>query len=160
MTDLREFFSHFLTKTIILLTFLLIEFALLILSLKSNTRTVTKAQYLGLIEDKCPSFCYTKRMRKPGTEEECCRVCLSEIEEGDKVRNLKCKHTFHMDCLDTWLQQYRATCPLCRNKVLPDEVVANFRQLQNQVVDDGKNISRRERILFLLHGGATLHRYL
>ncbi|EYU31056.1 hypothetical protein MIMGU_mgv1a021406mg, partial [Erythranthe guttata] len=44
-----------------------------------------------------------------------CRVCLSVYEEGNEVRKLKCKHTFHKDCLDTWLQQHHsATCSLCR----------------------------------------------
>ncbi|KAE8715822.1 E3 ubiquitin-protein ligase RHA2A [Hibiscus syriacus] len=85
-----------------------------------------------------------------------CTVCLSELEEGEKVRKLKCKHTFHKDCLDRWLQQYWATCPLCRTKVLPDEIVANYHRLQNQVEYDG---SDEEMIFFLsaLHDN-SLHR--
>ena len=81
-----------------------------------------------------------------------CTVCLSEFEEGDKVRNLQCKHTFHKDCLDSWLQHYcRATCPLCRTKVVPDEIVDSYRRMRNQVEYDGND---EEIVFFLsaLHG--------
>ncbi|EYU31053.1 hypothetical protein MIMGU_mgv1a022441mg [Erythranthe guttata] len=57
-----------------------------------------------------------------------CRVCLSVYEEGNEVRKLKCKHTFHKDCLDTWLQQHHsATCSLCRRVILPEEEVVKHR---------------------------------
>ena len=31
-------------------------------------------------------------------------MCLSEYEEGDTLRHLKCGHDFHKDCIDQWLQ--------------------------------------------------------
>ena len=31
-------------------------------------------------------------------------MCLCEYEEGDLLRNLKCGHDFHRDCIDQWLQ--------------------------------------------------------
>ncbi|KAM0951156.1 putative transcription factor C2H2 family [Dioscorea sansibarensis] len=43
-----------------------------------------------------------------------CTVCLTEIEEGEKLRILpKCRHGFHVDCIDMWFFNH-ATCPLCR----------------------------------------------
>ncbi|XP_027356873.1 putative RING-H2 finger protein ATL12 [Abrus precatorius] len=46
-----------------------------------------------------------------------CTVCLSKFEETEILRLLpKCKHAFHMDCIDKWLESH-STCPLCRQRV-------------------------------------------
>ncbi|KAJ6827766.1 putative RING-H2 finger protein ATL1 [Iris pallida] len=43
-----------------------------------------------------------------------CAVCLVEFEERELLRTLPgCSHSFHIDCIDTWLQS-SANCPLCR----------------------------------------------
>lgn len=54
-----------------------------------------------------------------------CTVCLSTFEDAEILRLLpKCKHAFHMNCIDTWLESH-STCPLCRYKV--EEVdIKNF----------------------------------
>ncbi|PPR99225.1 hypothetical protein GOBAR_AA21441 [Gossypium barbadense] len=58
-----------------------------------------------------------------------CCVCLYEAEEGERLRRLpRCKHCFHVDCIDAWFQ-YRSTCPLCRN-----EVSIGLRRPHNQLV--------------------------
>ncbi|CAM6094747.1 unnamed protein product [Calypogeia fissa] len=55
---------------------------------------------------------------KEGTD---CAVCLSEFESEDRLRLLpKCKHAFHIDCIDTWLLSH-STCPLCRCALLNDD---------------------------------------
>ncbi|KAK8985408.1 hypothetical protein V6N11_068665 [Hibiscus sabdariffa] len=46
-----------------------------------------------------------------------CAVCLSEFEENESGRILpKCKHSFHLDCIDMWFHSH-STCPLCRTPV-------------------------------------------
>lgn len=51
-----------------------------------------------------------------------CAVCLSEFEDIEVLRLLpKCKHAFHIDCIDQWLGKH-STCPLCRLSVTPDDV--------------------------------------
>lgn len=46
-----------------------------------------------------------------------CAVCLSEFEEGERGRVLpKCKHSFHVDCIDMWFHSH-STCPICRAAV-------------------------------------------
>jgi E3 ubiquitin-protein ligase RHA2 len=48
-----------------------------------------------------------------------CVFCLSCIEEGEEMRELKCRHLFHRSCLDRWLARPVApTCPLCRCRLL------------------------------------------
>ncbi|XAR66813.1 hypothetical protein NMG60_11013157 [Bertholletia excelsa] len=46
-----------------------------------------------------------------------CYICLSEYEEGDKIRVLPCHHEFHMSCVDKWLKEIHGVCPLCRGDV-------------------------------------------
>ncbi|GMI89914.1 Arabidopsis Toxicos en Levadura 72, DAF-Like gene 1 [Hibiscus trionum] len=47
-----------------------------------------------------------------------CPICLGEFEDGEKVRVLpKCKHGFHVRCIDTWLVSH-SSCPNCRISLL------------------------------------------
>ncbi|XWS44868.1 hypothetical protein CRYUN_Cryun15aG0086400 [Craigia yunnanensis] len=161
MAALSKFFSQLYTMTIVFFTLLLLEVVILIRSITggvcdSEKRLITTTQYLKFIEEKNPTIRYSRRSSSRVDQSNECAVCLSDLEEGEKVRKLKCKHTFHKDCLDRWLQQYWATCPLCRTKVLPDEVVANYHRLQNQLEYDGSD----EEMIFLLSAlhGNSLHR--
>lgn len=136
MAAFSQFFSHLYTITIIFFTLLFLELVILFRSITgtfypSDNGPITTTQYLKLIERKNPASRY-----KPGLKEQSkeCSVCLSTFEEGEEIRKLKqCNHTFHKNCLDTWLQQDWATCPLCRRSVLPEEIVAKYRrQRSNQ----------------------------
>jgi hypothetical protein len=44
--------------------------------------------------------------------DESCTICFGPLQTGDRVGNLPCQHTFHVDCLKVWLKK-RAVCPLC-----------------------------------------------
>ncbi|KAK4283845.1 hypothetical protein QN277_000751 [Acacia crassicarpa] len=50
-----------------------------------------------------------------------CAVCLSKFEDVEILRLLpKCKHAFHINCIDHWLEEH-SSCPLCRHKVDPED---------------------------------------
>ncbi|CAI8599159.1 unnamed protein product [Vicia faba] len=52
-----------------------------------------------------------------------CAVCLCKFESSQVLRLLpKCKHAFHVECVDTWLDAH-STCPLCRSRVDPEDVL-------------------------------------
>ncbi|KAL9242285.1 hypothetical protein vseg_016302 [Gypsophila vaccaria] len=52
-----------------------------------------------------------------------CAVCLNRFEPEEILRLLpKCKHAFHVECVDTWLDAH-STCPLCRFRVDPEDVL-------------------------------------
>ncbi|XP_010513818.1 PREDICTED: E3 ubiquitin-protein ligase RHA2B-like [Camelina sativa] len=47
-----------------------------------------------------------------------CIVCLSTLKTGEEVRKLDCRHVFHKQCLEGWLQHLNFNCPLCRSPLL------------------------------------------
>jgi E3 ubiquitin-protein ligase RNF38/44 len=76
-----------------------------------------------------------------------CAVCLNGFEDPEVLRLLpKCKHAFHMECVDTWLDEH-STCPLCRYKVDPNDIDlplqqnAEEDQLSSSNIENGRVIS-------------------
>ncbi|PKA49477.1 RING-H2 finger protein ATL43 [Apostasia shenzhenica] len=60
------------------------------------------------------------RGEKQGLE---CPVCLGRFEPAELLRLLpKCRHAFHVDCVDAWLASH-STCPLCRSRVDPEDAL-------------------------------------
>lgn len=53
-----------------------------------------------------------------------CVVCLNPMIEGESLRRLPCRHIFHNDCFQGWLEHLNFTCPLCRAHLLSDDHVA------------------------------------
>lgn len=46
-------------------------------------------------------------------DQEICTVCQDEYGETE-LRTLPCLHTFHTDCIDHYLLDVSARCPICR----------------------------------------------
>ena len=49
-----------------------------------------------------------------------CAICLNSYEIGDEICwsiNSRCQHSFHHDCIETWLLKH-IECPICRNDYL------------------------------------------
>eukprot|EP00873_Tetraselmis_striata_P027779 jgi/Tetstr1/448043/TSEL_035343.t1 len=51
-----------------------------------------------------------------GGEEPMCTICLCEYEEGEKVTWLPCSHSYHTECVTSWLKS-SLTCPICKDNV-------------------------------------------
>ncbi len=47
--------------------------------------------------------------------DELCSICFDNFTV-DEIYELKCKHYFHINCLDKWLQ-HKHTCPLDRSLI-------------------------------------------
>ena len=46
-----------------------------------------------------------------------CTICRNQFEEEDEVRQVKCNHLFHKDCIDPWFLEHSYLCPCCRSEV-------------------------------------------
>lgn len=42
-----------------------------------------------------------------------CSICLQDLQQGDRIGDLPCKHAFHVDCLKEWIH-LKNHCPLCK----------------------------------------------
>ncbi|GMH28522.1 hypothetical protein Nepgr_030365 [Nepenthes gracilis] len=76
-----------------------------------------------------------------------CAVCLSEFKDGEKLRVIpNCCHTFHIDCIDVWLQT-NANCPLCRSSISSNILIAidqTIAPTASNTVPNTDNFSRWE----------------
>ncbi|KAJ2356195.1 hypothetical protein IWW50_001018 [Coemansia erecta] len=43
-----------------------------------------------------------------------CPICLEEFEAGEHLRELPCRHRYHLMCIDTWLVSRSTCCPYCK----------------------------------------------
>jgi hypothetical protein len=48
-----------------------------------------------------------------------CAICITEFTGDDLVRIMQCKHFFHKDCIDIYLEKYNNKCPMCRESQAP-----------------------------------------
>ncbi len=46
-----------------------------------------------------------------------CTICMEEMNEDEEYFDIKCKHIFHKNCLETYLKNYNHICPVCRNEI-------------------------------------------
>lgn len=49
-----------------------------------------------------------------------CSICMDNVEIGQEVTVLPCKHWFHGDCVTSWLKEHD-TCPHCRKPISESE---------------------------------------
>ncbi|MBN3279691.1 RN150 protein, partial [Polyodon spathula] len=76
---------------------------------------------LGDAAKKAISKLQVRTIRKGDKETEPdydnCAVCIEGYKPNDVVRILPCRHLFHKNCVDPWLQDHR-TCPMCKMNIL------------------------------------------
>ncbi|KAK4431973.1 RING-H2 finger protein ATL43 [Sesamum alatum] len=88
--------------------------------------------------------------QKDGLE---CAVCLNRFEPDEVLRLLpKCRHAFHVECVDTWLDAH-STCPLCRCRVHPEDILL-VDQLTPRSSDHGKGKEHENRRISGRHSSA------
>ncbi|XP_062074832.1 brassinosteroid-responsive RING protein 1-like [Humulus lupulus] len=100
------------------------------------------------IKKQLPAMPYSSLVEKSSTRSSSCLtsciVCMNEIECKEEVRvPINCRHVFHKECLDAWIDQGQPSCPLCRSKLLPS---SENHQDEDQ---DGHDPWRKERMLYL-----------
>ncbi|KAM7259629.1 hypothetical protein ACFE04_015370 [Oxalis oulophora] len=66
--------------------------------------------------NQIPVIIYCSEVKFQMTE---CPICLGEFIEGEKLVLPKCKHGFHVMCIDKWLVSH-SSCPLCRRALADD----------------------------------------
>ncbi|KAJ5137341.1 uncharacterized protein N7443_010366 [Penicillium atrosanguineum] len=42
-----------------------------------------------------------------------CVVCLEQVNRTEEIRELRCLHVFHRECLEKWFLGDHFNCPLC-----------------------------------------------
>ena len=45
-----------------------------------------------------------------------CPICMEVLKEEIAVMLCHPKHNFHVGCIDQWLHEYSASCPICQHK--------------------------------------------
>lgn len=79
---------------------------------------VLLAEHLNL--NRAFSYPYSDRADGPAGRD--CVVCLNRFGNGEHVRKLACRHVFHKECFDGWLDHLNFNCPLCRAPVYPTRI--------------------------------------
>ena len=46
-----------------------------------------------------------------------CSICMGNLEKGDTILDIECKHKFHSECLTVYLEKYNHICPVCRKDI-------------------------------------------
>ena len=68
----------------------------------------------GLSEDQISSL---RTFRYYKTTPDFCSICQGGLMRGIHVKELRCEHLFHSDCIDQWLRIKRV-CAVCQEEVL------------------------------------------
>ncbi|KAL3499313.1 hypothetical protein ACH5RR_038406 [Cinchona calisaya] len=94
---------------------------------ESELRSVSASLIRELL---LPVVKYSEILRSSSDDgEESCAVCLYEFEDDDEIRRLlNCRHIFHRNCLDRWMDHDQKTCPLCRTTFIPEDMQDAFNE--------------------------------
>ncbi len=69
-----------------------------------------------------------------------CQVCQCDYEEGEEMKILPCKHHFHSECIDRWLQDH-PTCCICKKSIIADEEDDNVKQSADNTISSTSDSS-------------------
>ncbi|KAM7515427.1 hypothetical protein LguiA_005010 [Lonicera macranthoides] len=135
-----------------LLTFLLLIYAKFFRRTSSNRGvahnsgrlTRSASRFSGIDKTVVESLPFFRFSSLKGTRQGLeCAVCLSKFEDVEVLRLLpKCKHAFHIACVDQWLENH-SSCPLCRHRISIDDTIfftnsssLRFSRTNSEIKDD------------------------
>ena len=58
-----------------------------------------------------------KKIEIDESSQDKCSICMSDLEKGDTILDIECKHKFHTECLTEYLIKYNHICPVCRQEI-------------------------------------------
>ena len=85
------------------------------------------------------------RKQTDAEEQPTCAICLCEFSEGDKLKVLRCGHSFHGACIDPWLINEKALCPVCRRGIFEVEDWVAFAMSMN-----GRTYLKKTKVAILI----------
>ncbi|KAK1288431.1 RING-H2 finger protein ATL7 [Acorus calamus] len=69
-----------------------------------------------------------------------CAVCLGDYQAEERLQQIPaCGHTFHIECIDSWLSA-NTTCPLCRVSLLPPPKSIPDPEIRSDGTDAGEGL--------------------
>jgi hypothetical protein len=64
-----------------------------------------------------PKLKFDKSLLNFLIDDKICTICQYEYRNGQDLRYLKCKHSFHINCVDFWFKKEKV-CPNCKEEVV------------------------------------------
>ncbi len=55
-----------------------------------------------------------------------CSICIEDFLDESILKILNCRHSFHTNCIDGWLQ-YHASCPMCRKIINLNDISDEYK---------------------------------
>ena len=78
-----------------------------------------------------------------------CAICVEDFQNGERVKELPCKHIFHPTCVDEWLNNHSSLCPLCkaniRSENVPSRQLSEYSDEPSSVGSSRTNLTSSER---------------
>ncbi|KAM7458379.1 hypothetical protein BLSTO_00871 [Blastocystis sp. subtype 1] len=68
-------------------------------------------------------------------EQPTCSICLCPFEEKEMIKKLRCGHYFHCECIDPWLLNNKAVCPVCRRGIFDNDEWNALEEEQNRNIE-------------------------
>ena len=60
-----------------------------------------------------------KKKKKSCRQPDSCVICITDFEDQEYYTMLPCGHGFHKECIEPWLIEKSALCPICKQSILP-----------------------------------------
>ncbi|CAD8083884.1 unnamed protein product [Paramecium primaurelia] len=78
------------------------------------------------LEEICQKNFLQMLSSKEINPDEYCSICLEPLKSALEVRQTRCHHNFHTQCINLWLEKAKHECPICRQQLelkAQDEII-------------------------------------